>query len=266
MFKVLRGYFLLLQKDLTRPPPVSIFLFQVCQKAGEISLLKQQLKDSQADVSQKLNEIVGLRTQLKEGKSFLREKEEQILNLKDSYSNKSVSLELCESELQRKMAEVQALREKLAQCELEASDLKQTLIGLGGQQSHLDPELSEKLARDPLACESDEAKVKRQNEEALGALKKEVERLQAELKAERQQREQQVADFEGERRTWQEEKEKVIRYQKQLQLNYVEMYQKNQLLEHQVNEANGKAASPPHAEDKKTWTPSRLERIESTEI
>ncbi|XP_077157316.1 leucine zipper putative tumor suppressor 3 [Paroedura picta] len=247
-------------------PKIEETKWEVCQKAGEISLLKQQLKDSQADVSQKLNEIVGLRTQLKEGKSFLREKEEQILNLKDSYSNKSVSLELCESELQRKMGEVQMLREKLAQCELEVSNLKQTLASLGGQQSHLGGELSEKLARDPMACESDEAKMKRQTEENLNALKKEVERLQAELKAERQQREQQVVDFEEERRTWQEEKEKVIKYQKQLQLNYVEMYQKNQMLEHKVSEMNSKVSSPPHAEDKKTWTPSRLERIESTEI
>lgn len=39
---------------------------QVCQKTGEISLLKQQLRDCQADVSHKLNEIVGLRATLKE--------------------------------------------------------------------------------------------------------------------------------------------------------------------------------------------------------
>lgn len=238
----------------------------MCQKAGEISLLKQQLKDSQSDVSQKLNEIVGLRTQPKEGKSFLREKEEQILTLKDSYSTKSVSLEISEGELQRKMGEVQMLREKLDQCELEVSNLKQTLTSLGGAHGHFGAELAEKLARDPLACESDEAKMKRQSEENFNTLKKEVERLQAELKAERQQREQQVLDFEEERRTWQDEKEKVIKYQKQLQLNYVEMYQKNQILEHKVSEMTSKVASPPHTDEKKTWTPSRLERIESTEI
>ncbi|XP_062991460.1 leucine zipper putative tumor suppressor 3 [Elgaria multicarinata webbii] len=248
-------------------PKIEETKWEVCQKAGEISLLKQQLKDSQADVSQKLNEIVGLRTQLKEGKSFLREKEEQILTLKDSFSTKSVSLEICESELQRKMGEVQMLREQLSQCELEVSNLKQTLTSLGGHHSPFNAELTEKLARDTLACESDEAKMKRQSEESLSALKKEVERLQAELKAERQQREQQVVDFEEERRTWQEEKEKVIKYQKQLQLNYVEMYQKNQILEHKVNDmASSKVTSPPHTDEKKSWTPSRLERIESTEI
>uniref|UniRef100_A0A8C3PDT1 Leucine zipper tumor suppressor family member 3 n=1 Tax=Chrysemys picta bellii TaxID=8478 RepID=A0A8C3PDT1_CHRPI len=231
-------------------PKIEETKWEVCQKAGEISLLKQQLKDSQADVSQKLNEIVGLRTQLKEGKNFLKEKEEQIITLKDSYSSKTVNLEVCENELQRKMNEVQMLREKLNHCELEVSGLKQTLANMG----------------DPLACESDEAKMKRQNEDSVIALKKEVERLQTELKLERQQREQQVIDFEEERRTWQEEKEKVIKYQKQLQLNYVEMYQKNQLLEHKMNEMTTKATSPPYTEEKKPWTPSRLERIESTEI
>uniref|UniRef100_T1D9M5 ProSAP-interacting protein 1 n=1 Tax=Crotalus horridus TaxID=35024 RepID=T1D9M5_CROHD len=240
--------------------------WEVCQKAGEISLLKQQLKDSQADVSQKLNEIVGLRTQLKEGQSFLREKDEQFLTLKDSYSTKSLSLDFCENELQLKMDEVQMLREKLSQCELEVSNLKQTLVQLGGHPNHVPSELPEKLARDPVACESDEAKMKRQTEETLNALRREVERLQGELKAERQLREQQIVDFEEERCTWQEEKEKVIKYQKQLQLNYVEMYQKNQLLEHKVNEMTSKAASLSHADEKKTWTPSRLERIESTEI
>ncbi|XP_074004091.1 leucine zipper putative tumor suppressor 3 [Numenius arquata] len=245
-------------------PKIEETKWEVCQKAGEISLLKQQLKDSQADVSQKLNEIVGLRTQLKEGKNFLREKEEQILTLKDSYSSKSVNLEICESELQRKMSEVQVLREKLNHCELEVSGLKRTLASMG-PPGPFGGDLSEKL-RDPLACESDEAKMQRQSEDSVNTLRKEVERLQTELKLERQQREQQVMDFEEERRTWQEEKEKVIKYQKQLQLNYVEMYQKNQLLEHKVNEMNTKTTSPPHTEEKKQWTPSRLERIESTEI
>lgn len=38
----------------------------MCQKTGEISLLKQQLRDCQADISHKLNEIVGLRASLRE--------------------------------------------------------------------------------------------------------------------------------------------------------------------------------------------------------
>ncbi|KAM9330326.1 leucine zipper putative tumor suppressor 3 [Gastrophryne carolinensis] len=243
-------------------PKIEESQWEVCQKAGEISLLKQQLKDSQSDVSHKLNEIVGLRTQLKEAKSFLREKEEQIASIKDSYSSKSVSLEICEGEMQRKQSEAHQMKEKLSQCEQEIASLKEALTSLGQNPYTMD--LNEKV-QDTLVCESDEAKMKRQNEDVALTLKKDIDNLQMELTMEKQQRDQQVLDFEEERRIWQEEKEKVIKYQKQLQLNYVEMYQKNQQLEQRISELTTKVTTPP-AEDKKPWTPSRLERIESTEI
>ncbi|KAI6055774.1 LZTS3 [Marmota monax] len=234
--------------------------WEVCQKAGEISLLKQQLKDSQADVSQKLSEIVGLRSQLREGRASLREKEEQLLSLRDSFGSKQASLELGEGELP-------------------ATCLKPAL-------TPVDPaEPQEALA----TCESDEAKMRRQagvaaaaslvsmdgevdagGENGTRALRREVGRLQAELAAERRARERQGASFAEERRVWLEEKEKVIEYQKQLQLSYVEMYQRNQQLERRLRErgAAGGASTPTpqHGEEKKAWTPSRLERIESTEI
>ncbi|XP_007465465.1 PREDICTED: leucine zipper putative tumor suppressor 3-like isoform X1 [Lipotes vexillifer] len=234
--------------------------WEVCQKAGEISLLKQQLKDSQADVSQKLSEIVGLRSQLREGRASLREKEEQLLSLRDSFSSKQASLELGEGELP-------------------SACLKPAL-------TPVDPaEPQDVLA----TCESDEAKMRRQagvaaaaslvsldgevdaaGESGTRALRREVGRLQAELAAERRARERQGASFAEERRVWLEEKEKVIEYQKQLQLSYVEMYQRNQQLERRLRErgAAGGASTPTpqHGEEKKAWTPSRLERIESTEI
>uniref|UniRef100_A0A8C0PF72 Leucine zipper tumor suppressor family member 3 n=2 Tax=Canis lupus familiaris TaxID=9615 RepID=A0A8C0PF72_CANLF len=234
--------------------------WEVCQKAGEISLLKQQLKDSQADVSQKLSEIVGLRSQLREGRASLREKEEQLLSLRDSFGSKQASLELSEAELP-------------------AACLKPAL-------TPVDPaEPQDALA----TCESDEAKMRRQagvaaaaslvsldgevdagGDSGTRALRREVGRLQAELAAERRARERQGASFAEERRVWLEEKEKVIEYQKQLQLSYVEMYQRNQQLERRLRErgAAGGASTPTpqHGEEKKAWTPSRLERIESTEI
>ncbi|XP_006874890.1 PREDICTED: leucine zipper putative tumor suppressor 3-like [Chrysochloris asiatica] len=237
--------------------------WEVCQKAGEISLLKQQLKDSQADVSQKLSEIVGLRSQLREGRASLREKEEQLLSLRDSFSSKQTNLEMGEGELP-------------------AACLKPALTPVDPAEPH-----------DALAtCESDEAKMRRQagmaaaaattsmgsldgevdagGDNGTRALRREVGRLQAELAAERRARERQGASFAEERRVWLEEKEKVIEYQKQLQLSYVEMYQRNQQLERRLRErgAAGGASTPTpqHGEEKKAWTPSRLERIESTEI
>lgn len=57
-------------------------ILQVCQKSGEISLLKQQLRDSQAEVTQKLSEIFQLKTQLRETRMQLRNSEGQIDALK----------------------------------------------------------------------------------------------------------------------------------------------------------------------------------------
>ncbi|XP_044219212.1 NEDD4-binding protein 3-A [Thunnus albacares] len=56
--------------------------WEVCQKSGEISLLKQQLRDSQAEVTQKLSEIFQLKTQLRETRTELRNREGQIDALK----------------------------------------------------------------------------------------------------------------------------------------------------------------------------------------
>lgn len=82
---------------------------QVCQKAGEISLLKQQLRESQAEVTQRASEMLALRGQLKELNAQLREREEAMLGLKDSYSSKTLELEKCEGELRRTLSEVGAV-------------------------------------------------------------------------------------------------------------------------------------------------------------
>merc|ERR1739848_739954 len=44
--------------------------------------------------------------------------------------------------------------------------------------------------------------------------------------------------FEAEKTHWIDEKEKVIRYQKQLQLNYVQMYKRNKTLEAEIETLN----------------------------
>uniref|UniRef100_W5LZ82 Leucine zipper, putative tumor suppressor family member 3a n=1 Tax=Lepisosteus oculatus TaxID=7918 RepID=W5LZ82_LEPOC len=247
--------------------------WEVCQKAGEISLLKQQLRESQAEVAQRAGEMVALRAQLRELSGQLREREEAVLGLKDSYSSKSLALERCEGELQRTLAEVSLLRDKLGVFEAEVLGLKQALVELGGAGRAAVPSPQSPPDGPPppqadalLSLQSDEAKAQRQAE--AGGLRRQLERLQGELRLERQQRERQALSFAKERHTWQGEKERVLKYQAQLQLNYVEMYQKNQALEQQVGQLSSKEdkkPSPPQLTP--PWGgPSRLERIESTEI
>ena len=52
----------------------------------------------------------------------------------------------------------------------------------------------------------------------------------------RKEHDHQVEQFEVETANWLSEKEKVIRYQKQLQLNYVSMYKKNKTLEQEMEQ------------------------------
>jgi hypothetical protein len=74
---------------------------------------------------------------------------------------------------------------------------------------------------------------------------RQIERLEAELEAARLEmvevREEGVKtkrQFEAEMSHWLDEKEKVIRYQKQLQLNYVQMYKRNKTLEAEIESLN----------------------------
>uniref|UniRef100_A0A8B9KG68 NEDD4 binding protein 3 n=1 Tax=Astyanax mexicanus TaxID=7994 RepID=A0A8B9KG68_ASTMX len=145
--------------------------WEVCQKTGEISLLKQQLRDSQAEVTQKLSEIFLLKTQLRESRGEVKDRDRQL---------------------------------DLLQLALQSERRK------GGAFDDGQP--------------TQESQQSRATEE----------RLRAELLLERRQSEAQASAFEAERNTWQLEKEKVIRYQRELQASYLEMYHKNESLEREL--------------------------------
>ncbi|XP_042607396.1 leucine zipper putative tumor suppressor 3 isoform X2 [Cyprinus carpio] len=291
--------------------------WEVCQKVGEISLLKQQLRESQGEVTQRAGEMVALRGNLKDLNAQLREREEAEISLKESFCTKTLELERCEAELQTMLAEVTVLRDKLSAFETEVTRLKKALSELSSSSSRSsEPSLTnmgqlvasrsrEHLLSPPetplslpalpapdtlLTLQSDDSKVQWQES---GDLRQQLEQLQGELRLERQQRERQAVTFAQERQTWHDEKERVLKYQAQLQLSYVEMLQKNQALEERVDKLGAQIATPslpeapvsvsisltsptPPVEEKKLpemhqlaplWpVPTRLERIESTEI
>ncbi|XP_054252661.1 leucine zipper putative tumor suppressor 1 [Indicator indicator] len=188
--------------------------WEVCQKSGEISLLKQQLKESQTELNSKTAEILSLKAQLKEVRMKLEGLEMKTQDLEGSLRTKAMELEVCENELQRKKNESELLREKVNLLEQEILDLRTELSLLKEQLSE-----AREVARP--CSRVDDAQ----------ALQGELERLRAELKAERDNNEQMTSGFQQERQTWKEEKEKVIHYQKQLQQSYLHMYKRNQNLE-----------------------------------
>uniref|UniRef100_A0A2R9BNJ5 Leucine zipper tumor suppressor 1 n=1 Tax=Pan paniscus TaxID=9597 RepID=A0A2R9BNJ5_PANPA len=195
--------------------------WEVCQKSGEISLLKQQLKESQTEVNAKASEILGLKAQLKDTRGKLEGLELRTQDLEGALRTKGLELEVCENELQRKKNEAELLREKVNLLEQELQELRAQAA----------------LARDmgPPTFPED-----------VPALQRELERLRAELREERQGHDQMSSGFQHERLVWKEEKEKVIQYQKQLQQSYVAMYQRNQRLEKALQQlARGDSAGEP---------------------
>ncbi|NWT62751.1 N4B3A protein, partial [Erythrocercus mccallii] len=186
--------------------------WEVCQKSGEISLLKQQLKESQTELTTKTTEILSLKAQLKEVRLKMEGLEMKTQELEASLRTKAMELEVCENELQRKKNESELLREKVNLLEQEILELRSELAVLREQLSE---------ARQGPRPAGDDAQ----------ALQGQLERLRAELKAERENNEQMSCSFQHERQTWKEEKEKVIHYQKQLQQSYLHMYKRNQSLE-----------------------------------
>uniref|UniRef100_A0A668TW32 Uncharacterized protein n=1 Tax=Oreochromis aureus TaxID=47969 RepID=A0A668TW32_OREAU len=191
--------------------------WEVCQKAGEISLLKQQLRESQAEVTQRAGEMVALRGQLKELNAQLREREEVMLGLKDSYSSKSVELEKCEGDPN-----------------LAAAGLLPPWGGVHCPRNPTEP------STNSLTPTSDTLLSLQSHWDEAGELRRQLEQLQAALRLERQQRERQALNFDQERHTWQDEKERVLKYQAQLQLSYVETLQKNQALEKRMSQLGAK--------------------------
>lgn len=202
--------------------------WEVCQKSGEISLLKQQLKESQIEVNTKASEILSLKAQLKDTRGKLEGMELKTQDLESALRTKGLELEVCENELQRKKNEAELLREKV-------NLLEQELLELRAQAA---------LHRD--AASLGPPGVGLTFSEDIPALQRELDRLRAELKEERQGHDQMSSGFQHERLVWKEEKEKVIRYQKQLQQGYLAMYQRNQRLEKALQQlARGDIAGEP---------------------
>ncbi|XP_058262344.1 leucine zipper putative tumor suppressor 2 homolog isoform X1 [Hemibagrus wyckioides] len=211
--------------------------WEVCQKTGEISLLKQQLKDLQADLSQRVGEVVTLRGQMREVRAELQNSQSQLQEAHTQTRTRALELEVCENELQRRKSENELLREKMRRLEEESMRLRQAL----NEYAEASPLMQESgyrggagggasIEEQRLASEGEEVKGQRESS------RQQVERLKGELARQRQLVEDQAAAFENERHCWEEEKDKVIRYQKQLQQNYVQMYRRNRELEAALRE------------------------------
>uniref|UniRef100_S4RL89 Uncharacterized protein n=1 Tax=Petromyzon marinus TaxID=7757 RepID=S4RL89_PETMA len=208
---------------------------QVCQKSGEISLLKQQLKEAQAELAGRLGELLAVRAQARDARSELASRDEQTRALQARLHAKTAELEVCANELQRRASEAALLREKLAQNEAQAAELRRkladvtaaaTTTGGGGGGGRGIDDTDRRVREDEEVNDDDD-------EEGLQGLRRDVSRMQVEVEALREKLGEQAGAFEEERRVWLEEKDKVIRYQRQQQ-SYLQTFQRNRALEEEV--------------------------------
>ncbi|KAL6114387.1 lzts1 [Pungitius sinensis] len=219
--------------------------WEVCQKSGEISLLKQQLRDCQADVNHKLNEIVGLKASLKENAAKTEKLERQSKEHDDDLRSRTIEVEVCQNELQRKKNEADLLREKVEKLEEDIQRMKQEFAvakeqRVGVQQSSQQEAQNQALEGLIHAADSP---ARGHIHIATESLQREVERLKQQLEEEKDTQERLANSFKQERLMWNKEKDRVIKYQKQLQINYLQMHKKNQELERILKEVTAELES-----------------------
>ncbi|XP_067879573.1 leucine zipper putative tumor suppressor 1-like [Heterodontus francisci] len=202
--------------------------WEVCQKSGEISLLKQQLKDSQTELTQKVSEVLTLKNQLRETKGKLSSQDQTVEELQNSLRAKTRELEVCENERQRMKNAAEVLREKAGLLERQIVDLKEGLTS--------SKELDHAAEIAAASSHADTARPRQQNEQECSALQGDVQRLKAELEQEKRRNQEFFCKFHQERLLWCAEKQKVIQYQKQLQQTYLDVVQQNHSLERAVQQ------------------------------
>ena len=181
--------------------------WQLCQKNGEIALLKSQLKELQQKAGCKTHDVISLKSKLRDKEGAMSEQERQLSQLKNQLSRSRQDLSSIQAEL--------ATFQKVAPSPVESTNNSPS----GGDSTN--------LSSSPVHCD-----VQCNNNHSLAdleAYRLQLVKLQTDVNNEREA-------FQKERLLWLEEKNKVIRYQKQLQLNYVQMYRKNRTLETEVQQ------------------------------
>ena len=204
-----------LQEDYNQLCKSKESLAQRCAKLDEqIEVQKSQLERSKCELQQKNLECSQMTLRLNENANMLNKKCQEVKSLKQKVANTLESLEGSsrspspDCTLPRKLSSASCL---MCDNACQTDDYLQVLNGSGAES------LADTAA---LLLEKD----------------KQILKLQEDIEHYERQVGNFKADFETERDQWLEEKGKVIRYQKQLQLNYVQMFRKNKNLEAEVEQ------------------------------
>lgn len=180
----------------------------------ELTALRTHLDETKWSMCQKSGEISLLKSQLKETNT-------------DTCSRKTEALTL-KAQLRDAKAKLTDKEKELAELQVAYDEVSEELYNV---KSQLDI-----VQRDSQYTLNETTLDRQRNDTIINNLRKEIDHLRIEVERGRCEQETQRTHFEEERQVWSEEKEKVLRYQKQLQLNYVQIFRKNRSLEHEVEQ------------------------------
>ncbi|XP_073507497.1 NEDD4-binding protein 3 [Phyllobates terribilis] len=215
---------------------------------AKLQQISQQALRSQRALQLQLYKVQQEKKRLHEELNSVKSECEQ-LRQKQPAQTENISPKLEESkwEISQKAGEISLLKQKLRDCQAEITQkmgevflMKTQLREAKATAREKEKESTDLRARlQALEVSKEKAPTNTQgNISSLDDSKcseaSDLERLKAELMLERRQNEAQMLNFENERKIWKEEKDKVLRYQKEIQASYLEMYHRNHALERQI--------------------------------
>ncbi|XP_063964007.1 leucine zipper putative tumor suppressor 2-like isoform X1 [Lytechinus pictus] len=185
------------------------------QRHAEITYIREKLGERDA-------EMTALKVKLDRVHRQLPENGRRSGSLDRELSGTRAAKQQLESHVKSLREENARLKEKLSRVAVGVRTLSESHLNLA------------KLSMVPSV--PDKPKFERTDPKAVGQLQKEVASLKQEISRLNEDKDKQTSEFRQEHGIWQEEKHRVIAYQKQLQLNYVQMCQKNKKLEQEVQQ------------------------------
>ena len=164
-------------------------------------------------MGQKLGEISHLKKQLKDSIEKTGNKNNEAILFKTQIKDMQDKLDIKEIEVEKSQDVVKAKTEQILELENELKKLR----------NNVEKPLSETAV---------------QTDEGMNMLLSagDTDRARTEISKKQEEIGNLQETIEKERDQWLDEKNKVIRYQKQLQLNYVQMYRKNRMLEGEIEQ------------------------------
>lgn len=207
-------------------------IVQKCEAfADETNRLQAQVDDATWQGRRPTEEVSNLQKQIDNLQNRLKAKSEEVLVLQSKLDAARISMDEANANIKQRNGLVS---EQIRNC-LSPSSLPR----LSSSNSDTEPDIplcscEKEIQTDFIKAKSPEQETLKpslicERDKELSVLREELDKLRLEMLVNKE-------EYEKEKEQWLEEKNKVIMYQKQLQLNYVQMFRKNKVLEAEVEQ------------------------------